>query len=67
LKTTVAISDPIPKWALMFQFKIVKVFKLKVNYEEWRRLKVEDRLSGRGKREEGNSRAQNTIQRERER
>jgi hypothetical protein len=53
LKTTVAISDPIPKWALMFQFKIVKV-----NYEEkWRRLKVEDRHSGRGKREEGNSRA----------
>jgi hypothetical protein len=47
----------------MFQFKIVKV-----NYEEKRRrLKVEDRHRGRGKREEGNSRAQNTIQRERER
>jgi hypothetical protein len=57
LETTVAISDTIPKWALLFQFKIVKL-----NYEEiWRRLKVEDPHNGRGKRDEGNSQAQKTA------
>jgi hypothetical protein len=33
LKATLAISNPIPKWALIFQFKIAKVYKLEVNYE----------------------------------
>jgi hypothetical protein len=57
LEITVAISDTIPKWALLFQFKIVKL-----NYEEiWRRLKVEDPHNGRGKRDEGNSQAQKTA------
>jgi hypothetical protein len=33
LKATLAISDPIPNWALLFHFKIAKVYKLEVNYE----------------------------------
>jgi hypothetical protein len=33
LKATLVISNPIPKWALIFQFKIAKVYKLEVNYE----------------------------------